>query len=362
MRTWTVLSLCGVCLALLAVAVCERALGPHAPPTYSGPEVRVARVSGPYGHDNLAVFLIHADRQDQRDFLTLDEGLGTGQVEIAESEQEQVQKLVIDNRSDQPLYIQEGDRIQGGKQDRIVATSLVIAPHSGKQPLPAFCIEQSRWQAGLGGLRFGATSNTALAPKGARGAAKFEKEQGKVWANVAAVKVTAKQELDAANTNSSANELFDAPQLEKVFKDYTGDLAELLDKHPDAVGVAVVINGQFEEADVYPNHTLFRKVCPRLVQSYAVQAALLKEGAKDAPNFTADEVFAQLQQGEARAARDEQLDAHNLLQIRELDDKVYQCTTRYEGRQVNWQVMKKAAAPDGTNPAPRRRATLGSEW
>jgi hypothetical protein len=67
MKTWTILSLCGLCVALLAVAVCKRVLGPHASSAYSGPEVRVVRVTGPYGHDNLAVFLIHADRQDQRD-------------------------------------------------------------------------------------------------------------------------------------------------------------------------------------------------------------------------------------------------------------------------------------------------------
>src|SRR5260370_13808745 len=150
MKSWAILALGGGCLALLGVAVCKRALGPPAPSAYSGPEVRITRVSGPYGHDNLAVFLIHADRQDQRDFLTLDEGLGTGRVEITESEQEQVQKLVIDNRSDQPLYLQEGDRIQGGKQDRIVAASLVIAPHNRKQTRPPFCIEQPRWLAGQG--------------------------------------------------------------------------------------------------------------------------------------------------------------------------------------------------------------------
>src|SRR5260370_21153580 len=345
MKSWAILALGGLCVALLAVAVCKRALGPHAPSAYSGPEVRVTRVSGPYGHDNLAVFLIHAGQQDQRDFLTLDEGLGAGQVEITESDQEQVQKLVIENRSDRPLSLQEGDRIQGGKQDRIVAASLVIAPHSGKQTLPAFCIEQSRWLAGQGGLRFGVNINNALAPKGARGAAKFEKEQGKVWANVAAVKITAKQELKTANTNSSVNELFDAPQLEEVFKDYTNDLAELLDSHPDAVGVAVVINGQFEEADVYPNHTLFRKVCPRLVQSYAVQAALLKEGAKDTRALTNQDLFARLQRGEAPAERDEQLDARNLLQIRELDDNVYQCTTRYAGRPGSLQRSDQVAVP-----------------
>src|SRR5262249_54564903 len=44
---------------------------------------RAVRVTGPHSHENLTVFLVHSDTQDERDFITLDEGLEKGLVKIA---------------------------------------------------------------------------------------------------------------------------------------------------------------------------------------------------------------------------------------------------------------------------------------
>jgi hypothetical protein len=389
MSTWRRLSPGGWCLVLLTLAGCGR---PEAPPpssptnqevgnpaaagtdspappasTAANLEGRAVEVTGPYVHRNLAVFLIHSAQQDPREFLTLDEGLTGGQVVITEKDQEQVRELLIDNRSDRPLYLQEGERIQGGKQDRTIAASLVVAAHSGRRPLPTFCIEQSRWTEGKGGRQFAFAGSAALAPKGVRGSAKFEKEQGKVWSTVQAQKVSANKALMTANTNSSANEMLDAPQAQAVAKEYAEALAAVLAKHPDAVGVAIAVNGQFEEADVYPNHALLRKLYPRLVQSYAVQAALLKDLGKEAPRLSAGDVAAHLQSGPAKSRREDRLDPRNLLEVRELDNARFVCSTRYEGQVVNWQVMKKTGAvpPVGAAPAAPalgRRAVLGSDW
>jgi hypothetical protein len=199
-----------------------------------------------------------------------------------------------------------------------------------------------------------------------RGAAKFEQEQGKVWNCVQTQKVSANMALSTANTNSSANEMLDAPQAQAVAKEYAAALAEALDKHPDAVGVAIAVNGQFEEADVYPNHALLRKLFPRLVQSYAVQAALLKGLAKEAPQLSAPDVAAHLQNGPDRSRREEQLDPQNRLEVRELDQHRFVCSTHYEGQLVNWQVMKKTGAGAGAAPAGSaalgRWKALGSDW
>src|SRR5438093_7460880 len=88
-------------------------------------------VSGPYRHENMALFLVHAENQDERDFLTLDEGLRKGLVKVTELEQERVGELHVDNQSDRPLYLQEGERLYGGKQDRTIAVSMVLPPKSG---------------------------------------------------------------------------------------------------------------------------------------------------------------------------------------------------------------------------------------
>src|SRR5688572_23710973 len=57
---------------------------------------RPVRITGPHSHQNLTVFLVHADAQDDADFLTLDEGLREGTVQISELEQEQVQQLHVE--------------------------------------------------------------------------------------------------------------------------------------------------------------------------------------------------------------------------------------------------------------------------
>jgi hypothetical protein len=352
---------------LMLLAGCGRSAPPTEAPAPTAPTPSAAsvklddkaiHVTGPYVHENMAVFLIHADQQDKSDFLTLDEGLSKGLVEITEKAQGQVQELVIDNKSDRPLYLQEGERIQGGKQDRTIASSLVIAAHSGKQPLPAFCVEQSRWTEGKSGRQFGLPGGVALAPKGVRGAAKFEKGQGKIWANVQGIKVSANNYFDAQNTNSSVNELFDSPRIQGITKEYATDLTAILEKHPDAVGVAIAVNGEFEEADIYPNHGLLSKLYPRLVQSYAVQAALLKDKAKGAPSLSTDDIVACLQKGPAKSERQERLDSRNLLEIHELDKDRYTCTTNFDGRMVNYQMMKKNGVP-ATSP---RQSMLKTDW
>ena len=319
-------------------------------------------LTGPYTHENLAVFLVHSANQDERTFLTLDEGLKKGVVKVTEQEQAQVDTLRIDNQSDLPLFLQEGERLQGGQQDRTITASLIVPPRSGPLPLPAFCIEHGRWTEGeTGGTFFYAYSN-ALAPKGVRGAAKVERQQGEVWRSVAAQKEYARTEFEAPNSNSSANEMLDSTQLRKIAEAFAAAVQEPLDQHADAVGVAIVLNGQFEEADIYPNHAVCGKLGPRLIRAYGVQAAMLKDQAKySAAPSAADVARLMADNGPEKSKRDQKVDAHNDCEVRELESKRFACATRYDGKLVHWQVLKKNG--DGTAPGAAVRAgRLGGDW
>ena len=89
------------------------------------------RVSGPYKHDNLAIYLIHQKDAKNDEYITLDEGLKNGTIVVTEKKNEQVSQLMIQNGSGKPLFIQEGDRLRGGKQDRIVGISMVVPSKKG---------------------------------------------------------------------------------------------------------------------------------------------------------------------------------------------------------------------------------------
>ncbi len=316
-------------------------------------------VGEPLAHKNMTVFVLSSPREDERDFLTLDEGLKGGQVKIAEQEQETVHTLQLENKSDRPLYLQEGERVQGGLQDRVIASSLVIPPHSGIAKVPTFCVEQSRWTEGGRGKEFGFTVNAALAPKGVRGAAKVEGDQGGVWKCVGAHKVSARAQLQTPNTNSSVNETLDADAVRSVSDNYAAALGGALEapagRH--AVGLAIAVNGQIEEVNIYPNSALFHKLAPRLIQSYALQATLLAEKTGAAQSLSTDDIGRFLKPGAEKSKREKSLDNGNTVVVKELEGNTFQCETHYDGQVIHWQAMKK----NGTGDA-ARCATLGSDW
>jgi hypothetical protein len=242
-------------LAILAAAACSRGKI-YEPAAVEDGETKL-RITGPYAHENLAVYLLHSDKGDDSDYMTLDEGLKDGTVTVTEKGEGQVSELLLDNTSSRALFIQEGDRVKGGKQDRIIGLSFVVPAKSGKIPIPSFCIEQGRWsmvnQAGF------SMSYSSLAPKDVRAAAKADKDQSEVWRQVAETKSKAFAGLQAENTNSSLNETMDSEKAKKAAEPYEKWLGSILIGKPDAVGVAFALNGKIEEVNLYPGRKLLAK-------------------------------------------------------------------------------------------------------
>lgn len=104
----------------------------------AGPQAAVSsdegayRISGPYSHENLAVYLVHAQAAAEpiRPLLTLSEALAAGKAVVHETGD--VNQLAIENRSQaEDIYVQAGDIVKGGKQDRVLSVDLVLPPGSG---------------------------------------------------------------------------------------------------------------------------------------------------------------------------------------------------------------------------------------
>ncbi len=65
------------------------------------------RLSGPFTHKNLTIFLIHGKKMiEGRSLLTLQEALEQKKVVVYETKS--VNELSIENRSDQDVYVQAG--------------------------------------------------------------------------------------------------------------------------------------------------------------------------------------------------------------------------------------------------------------
>ncbi len=273
-------------------------------------EAAELRLSGPYTHDNLSIYLVHGQDRFQKKYLTLAEALEQHKAVVFETSN--VNILQIQNLSGQDVYIQSGDIVKGGKQDRVLKDDIIVPSAARKVDVSVFCVEHGRWtQRGSESARsFEASTNSVNSPAMKR-AIRAEANQSEVWAKVA----EDQQRLSAAvaapvqsPVSASSYQLtLEAPKVKQSVEAYKRNLADLVDRHADALGFVAAVNGKVIGSDIYATHELFRKVWPRLLASTAVEAvASARPDAKFAPPSMADVRAAATGYG-ARVTEDKQI-------------------------------------------------------
>src|SRR5919198_2157510 len=104
------------------------------------------KISAPYSYKNLTIFLIHGkDESSKKNILTLQEAMEKKILVVYETSD--VNELAVKNLSKTyDVFIQSGDIVKGGQQDRILAVSIIIPANSGRTSIQAFCVESGRWE------------------------------------------------------------------------------------------------------------------------------------------------------------------------------------------------------------------------
>src|SRR5205809_3940250 len=105
------------------------------------------RLTGPITHGNLSIYLIHGrDQLGGKKYLTLAEAMEQKTAVVHETGN--VNELAIEDVSksdDADIYVQSGDIVKGGQQDRTLGTDYILTRAMGKQPIASFCVEHGRW-------------------------------------------------------------------------------------------------------------------------------------------------------------------------------------------------------------------------
>ena len=275
------------------------------------------KLTGPFQHENLALFLVRGkDAIEGRAFLTLDEALERKLLVVHESQD--VNELTLDNLSeDHDIFIQRGEIVSGGKQDRVLGADLVVLSKARGVSIPSFCVESGRWsgRTGVAAECFDTNCNYVrrVAPDEAAEVGnipsairRFRGQQAAVWGNVkgrqrALIGNVPDMKLPAASPSSLDLTLEDA-KLKAAVKRYTDKLAPIIKGKDDVLGFAIAVNGKIDAADLYGSNALLKKLWPKLLKATAVDAiARLQKGKTSAPP-TVEEVRAWLAQPRAGKA------------------------------------------------------------
>jgi len=280
------------------------------------------KVLEPIRHGNLTVFpVVAAKTYPTGEFLTLDEGLRSGEVVVTEAgnvqglirrhptpairhDGAQVNRLVLVNNSKRPLLLLAGEIVTGGKQDRVIGKDRIIPPESDPVDLNVFCVEPGRWVATsdrfgaseamyggvVGGPVHGNPPMAIMAQPSVRAKAMGDKNQQEVWDAVNKQKEQVTVEVTAAapavatemaqvssyakvNENQEVKKRVDAV-ARPIEQNYQSLIRQLHDR--SAVGVVVAVNGRIIWADIFASTDLLEKYWPKLVRSYASEAMVTR--------------------------------------------------------------------------------------
>jgi len=258
-------------------------------------------------YENLSIFpVVSAKAYDTSWFLTLDEGLASGEVQVREQGSEgmarsrdgvvrpadsngaSVNQLVLINRSKRPLLLLAGELVSGGKQDRIIGKDRLVPVGSKPLPLDVFCVEHGRWSSGAS-----FTNAKTIVHPSVREQATLQRDQGRVWnavrsgttaeaspsadeARLAAPRI-ARTIQDEAPTESyqkiyESREVRGSVEMyvEEVQRRFARETSGLKGEH--VVGVVVAYGGEVAWSDIFASSDLFQQYWKKLLRSYVVEA------------------------------------------------------------------------------------------
>ncbi len=263
----------------------------------------VGTLSGPFTHRNLQVFLVRGDtRLESRHYATLSEALEKQLVVVKETGN--VQELTIENLSKElTVFVNAGDIVKGGRQDRTVRDDLILPPRSGPVPLAAFCVEHGRWTRRGEESPTSFSSNTkTLSSRKEKLAARYGLSQPEVWSGVAeqqarlndnVSRMTGKSvDTRSAASASSLQLTLENKELEDLKRQYLEQLLPALDGKTDVIGFAYAINGELNSAEVYNNRHLFGALWPKLLDAAVTEAITEWKPERQYRTVMADEIKA----------------------------------------------------------------------
>ncbi len=253
------------------------------------------RVLPPVTQGNLTVFPVVTGgaTPDTKVFMTLDEGIRSGEVVITETGRAQglvrprvetndgvlretwpripvpelprmpsasVNELSLINNSARPLLLLAGEIVTGGKQDRVVGKDRIIPAHSEPVALGVFCVEPHRWTEMSAQFK---TLGSTMAQPSVRAQALFAQNQQGVWNEVeksrnsfvatlpAPAAAPVKQSSSYAVAMKSGAVQGEIDGVAKPIEQSFDSLIQHL-RAENAVGAVVAMNGEIIWADVLP--------------------------------------------------------------------------------------------------------------
>ncbi len=234
--------------------------------------LRSVQFGEPQIYKNIAIVPLIAPGDGTFQYNTLGDALGTANFAITEvSAGGSVPELMVENRSDTPVLLVDGEELAGAKQNRVLNTSILIK-ESSQTKIPVSCTEQGRWaystrcfsESGHIMAHKSRSKQSSSVLRSLAASGQHYSDQAEVWAEIAFLEAKA-----GSHSPTSA--------MSDVYKAREEDLRKsdaVFKPVANQVGILVLIGGAPAGADLVSRTSVYPKLHPKLVRSYTLEALL----------------------------------------------------------------------------------------
>lgn len=297
-------------------------------------------ISDAFTFRNLSIFLIRGRNTIKADsFLTLDEAIRQGKIVVYETEE--VNQLSVKNTSKKDtIFIQSGDIVKGGKQDRVIRFDIIIPPRSGLIPVDSFCVEQGRWQKrGSEETAYFHSADEKLSSKELKIAAKSYGSQSEVWDKVGSLqkklsRSTGKDVRDR-KSESSLQLTLENSDVKKETARYVKQLSGIVKNYGDVTGFVFAVNGEINSSDIYAHNKLFLKLWPKMLKAAAVEAVAEYDSRAGYELLTSRDIRRWLERTDEGAKKAARINKHTDGVVSD-NEEYYMMETYGEKDRENW--------------------------
>jgi hypothetical protein len=204
------------------------------------------------------------------DYMLLEDSIAQGKVRVSElGGGGSVPELRVENTADLPILVVDGEELVGAKQNRVLNLTILVAP-TRTTVIPVSCVEAGRWNTSSPDLKStdhmmysqGRAQCQSSVTESMRAKGPRFSNQRAIWRDIA------------------------AKSFRMTTKSATGAMSDIYEHHRSAVdefirafawkdgqaGVAFALAGRILGLDLFDRPETMRRLFPRLVRSYALDA------------------------------------------------------------------------------------------
>jgi ARG and Rhodanese-Phosphatase-superfamily-associated Protein domain len=229
--------------------------------------IRSLEVGRPVSHGHLTIVPVYLTRvRLSTEFVPFDEAVRNGWVEIAELDGGRVPQVKISNRSKRTIFLMGGEILTGAKQDRILASDLLLGPGTTDLVIPVYCVEHGRWTQTSG--TFTTKGNIGTFALRAKAQLQEVEAQSAIWDKIS----EENRKMGVAAPTSAYQAAYDAAPNKEKIQVIEEKMAAIPRLYKDTVGVVIALGGRVVSVDIFANPALFTKQWPKILRSSALSA------------------------------------------------------------------------------------------